>query len=342
MILVHVLWHWGRPDTWATPIGEAVSFAAGPTAAPVFTFLMGASLAFAAPTSSRTLAVRGLWLLWLGYVLNVFRGALPAALGLATGVVTEQQIEPFTPWWLLTSVDLHHVTGLSLVVVAGLLAISRPNRWWLALGAGAVAIAPLARQLEVGTPLLDAPLTPILGSAPNVYYALVPWVVYPLAGAVFGDLVARSTDRPRAFRRAGLVGVGFLAAGGALLALEQPSFDVFTYWRQPASFVVAIVGVVLAWLWLCDVVSRRVRLERVFAVVYDWSARLLAMYFTHWLIVGWGVGLVGFRALPLEVVLPAMAIAVAATSLLSRWAVHLETAPWKWLTRRWAGASEAA
>lgn len=41
MILVHVLWHWGAPPTWTTPIGEAISFAAGPTAAPVFVFLMG-------------------------------------------------------------------------------------------------------------------------------------------------------------------------------------------------------------------------------------------------------------------------------------------------------------
>ena len=44
MILVHVLWHWGSPETWTTPIGEAISYAAGPTAAPVFTFLMGVSL----------------------------------------------------------------------------------------------------------------------------------------------------------------------------------------------------------------------------------------------------------------------------------------------------------
>ena len=30
MILVHVLWHWGVPETWTTPIGEAISYAAGP------------------------------------------------------------------------------------------------------------------------------------------------------------------------------------------------------------------------------------------------------------------------------------------------------------------------
>src|SRR5262245_62846649 len=70
MILVHVLWHWGRPETWTTPIGEVISYAAGPTAAPVFVFLMGASLGAARRTRTDTMVIRGLWLLFLGYVLN--------------------------------------------------------------------------------------------------------------------------------------------------------------------------------------------------------------------------------------------------------------------------------
>ena len=41
MILVHILWHWGAQPTWTTPVGLVISFAAGPTAAPVFVFLMG-------------------------------------------------------------------------------------------------------------------------------------------------------------------------------------------------------------------------------------------------------------------------------------------------------------
>ena len=88
MIGVHVLWHWGAPDTWTTPIGQAISFLGGPTAAPVFMFLMGASLAFSSRTSFRSLAVRGVWLLWLGYLLNFLRGVVPAYLGLQAGVVT--------------------------------------------------------------------------------------------------------------------------------------------------------------------------------------------------------------------------------------------------------------
>jgi len=89
MIGVHVLWHWGAPDTWTTPIGQVISFLGGPTAAPVFMFLMGASLAFSSRSSFSSLAVRGLWLVWLGYLLNFLRGVIPAYLGLSTGLVRD-------------------------------------------------------------------------------------------------------------------------------------------------------------------------------------------------------------------------------------------------------------
>jgi uncharacterized membrane protein len=328
MILVHVLWHWGRPETWTTPVGQAISYAAGPTAAPVFVFLMGASLGAARRSRTATLVTRGLWLLFLGYVLNVLRGVIPGSLGTAFGIVTPEQIWPYTPWWLATTVDLHHVVGLSLVAIALLRSRTEPSAAWLGVAGGLVALAPWLRTVQFGTPILDAPLTPILSSAPNVYYAVVPWLAYPLAGAVFGALIARAADRGVLFRRAAAVGIGLLIVGIALIQATRPSFDVFTYWRQPPAFVVAIMGIILVWLALCEAVSRISSIDRRLGVVYGWSDRVIAMYFTHWVIVGWGAGLVGFRALGLGPVLVAMAAAVVLTSYLSRFAVRLEASPW--------------
>ncbi len=334
MILVHVLWHWGAPATWTTPIGQAISFAGGPTAAPVFMFLMGASLAFSSRSDVRSLALRGAWLVFLGYLLNVLRGVIPATLGLATGVVTAEQIAPFTPWWLATTVDIHHMAGLSLVAIAVLRPVARPGWSWLAPASLLVLVAPWLRELSFGEPLVDGLLAPILGTAPNVYYAVVPWLVYPLTGAVFGVIVARASDRTAVFRRGALLGIGLCVAGAALIAVERPTFDVATYWREPPSFVIGILGVVLVWLAVCDVVARRAWADRHLGVVYGWSARVIPMYFTHWIVVGWGVGIVGFRALSLEAVLLATVVAVVVTSLASHKAVWLEVGPWRRRTER--------
>jgi uncharacterized membrane protein len=343
MIGVHVLWHWGDPDTWSTPVGTAISLLGGPTAAPTFMFLMGASLAFSSRSGSGHLIARGMWLVFLGYLLNVLRGVVPASLGMATGWITQAQIEPFTPWWLLTTVDIHHMAGLSLIALALLRLRWRPGWPWLALAAGLALAGPWLRGLHVGTALLDGPLTPILSGAPNVYYALVPWLVYPLAGGVFGRIVAEATDaaaRRRILRLGGLLGVGLCAAGGALLLISRPTFDVPTYWREPPEYIVGIFGLVLVWLWICDAVTRVAWVDRHLGLVYHWSARVIPMYFSHWLVVGWGIGLVGFRDLPLGLVLLGIPVAVAATHVLSRFAVGLETPAW--LERRFAGAPSEA
>jgi uncharacterized membrane protein len=339
MIGVHVLWHWGAPDTWTSPIGQVISFLGGPTAAPVFMFLMGASLAFSSRTSFRSLAVRGLWLLWLGYLLNFLRGVIPAYLGLTSGVVTAEQIAPFTLPWLATTVDVHHMAGLSLIALAALRLAARPGWPWLALGAGVVIAGPFLRGLEFGTPLLDAPLTPILGGAPNVYYAVVPWIAYPLVGAVFGSVVARAPDRVRVFRWGALVGLALCIAGIALFAAAPPTFDVNTYWRMPPSYFVGITGLVLVWLFACDLAVRHVRENRAFTFLYGWSGKVIAIYFTHWLVVGWGVGIFGFRSQPLAGALFGILVAIVATALLSRFAVGLEMP--RWLERH-AGIAAAA
>jgi uncharacterized membrane protein len=331
MIGVHVLWHWGAPDTWTSPIGQVISVLGGPTAAPVFMFLMGASLAFSSRSSFSSLAVRGLWLVWLGYLLNVLRGVIPAYLGLSTGIVTADQIAPFTLPWLATTVDVHHMAGLSLIAIAALRMAARPSWIWLAIAAVVVLTGPVVRGLELGTPLLDGPLTPILGGAPNVYYAVVPWIGFPLCGAVFGSFVASAQagpSRARVFRVSALLGLALCGAGVVLFAMDPPTFDVGTYWRMPPSYFVAITGLVLVWLWACDVAVRHVRPNRGFAFLYGWSANVIAIYFTHWLVVGWGVGVFGFRAQPLAGALLGIVVAIVATAALSRFAIGLETPRW--------------
>ncbi len=316
MILVHVLWHWGAPSTWATPIGLAVSFLGGPPAAPVFMFLMGASLAFSSRSSFRSLAGRGLVLVASGYLLNTFRGALPAVLGLGTGVITADEIAPFTPAWLLTTVDILQLAGLSLVVMAALRTIVRPGWAWLAMAAGVVLVAPWVRGLTDDLPVAGVFLAPVWGGAPNVYYALFPWLVYPLVGAVVGQRLASSTDRARTMRRIGAVGVVCCVAGIALIAVTRPALDVRTYWDNPPVLAFWILGFVLAWTWVCDVAVRGLGDRGAVRLLQSAGRRVTALYVIHWLIVGWGIGLVGFRALEILPVLVAMAAVVAVTGVI--------------------------
>ncbi len=319
MVMIHVLGHYGNEASWASPVGGVVIFLGGPTAAPVFMFLMGASLAFSRRASATGIARRGLWLLFLAYTLNVLRGVLPATLGLATGYVTEADISPYTPAILLTLVDIHQMAGLALLVIAAVTALFALSGG-RALRAGLIGLAvvvalvsPSLWGMTTGLPPVDLGLALLWGTDWNVFFPLFPWIVYPLVGFAYGRTLVGQPDRRRFVRRMGLVGVVVMLVGAAIVAIVHPSIGVEDYWRQRPGVVLAILGLVLTWLALADVVVSRVRSNPVFDRLYGWSGRVTAMYCIHWILIGWGVGLVGHRDLELPAVLVAMAIVLVLT-----------------------------
>ena len=323
MILVHVLRHWGDPSTWVTPIGTVISNLGGPPAAPVFMFLMGASLAFSRRTSFGSLARRGLWLIAAGYLLDFFRGTLPLEAGLATGVVTLDKVAPFTPFSLLTTVDILQLAGCSLVLMAALRAVVPPGPVWLAVAAAIVFAAPFLHGYTIGLPIVDALLGMLWQTADTVYYPVFPWAVFPLVGAVIGEMLVRAPDRPSVLRRVGAIGLGASVVGVVLIAVTATPVDITTYWRLPPVLVLAILGFVVAWIWLCDVVTRRVGERFGLAAVYGWSGRVTSMYVIHWLVISWGIALVGFRDQPLAPALIGAVGVLVATIVISRWRPRL-------------------
>jgi hypothetical protein len=319
MILVHVLRHWGDPSTWATPIGTVISTLGGPPAAPVFVFLMGASIAFSRRTSFGSLARRGLWLVAAGYLLDFFRGTLPLEAGLATGVVTLGEVAPFTPFSLLTTVDILQLAGCSLVLMAALRTVVQPGPAWLAIAAVIVAAAPFLHGHTTGVPIVDAALGMLWQTADTVYYPVFPWAVFPLVGAVIGEMLVGAPDRATVLGRAGAVGLCAAILGAALIAVSNTTLDITTYWRLPPVLAIAILGFVVAWVWLCDIVTRRAGDRFGLATIYGWSGRVTSMYVIHWLIISWGVAIVGFRVLPLGPTLIGALGVLLATIVISRW-----------------------
>jgi uncharacterized membrane protein len=318
MILIHVLRHWGETATWSSPLGLALSFAGGPLAAPVFMTLMGASLAFSSRRSLLVLVRRGAWLLAAAYVFNLARGTLPLTLAHEVGLLTPDDVRPYTPWSLLTMVDILQLAGASLILLALLRAVVRPGIAWLAIAAAVVLVAPLLREVRAGEPAVDALLGVLWATGSNVFYPVFPWLVFPLVGAVIGERLRGADDRPAEFLRIGTAGAVLGVVGLALLLNERPVLDAATYWALPPFLVPGVLGVVLGWLAICDQVTRRLPGRTARGIVHGWSSRVTRMYVVHWLLVSWGVAVVGYLTLGLAEVAVAMVIVVALTDGLSR------------------------
>jgi hypothetical protein len=166
-------------------------------------------------------------------------------------------------------------------------------------------------------PGVDALLGVLWATAPNVFYPVFPWLVFPLVGVVLGERLRRTSDRPAEFARIGAAGAGLGVIGLALLLNERPVLDATTYWALPPFLAPGILGVVLVWLAACDQVTRRAGAAPL-RVIHGWSSRVTRMYVVHWLLVSWGIGLVGYLTLSQAEVVVAMVVVVALTDGLSR------------------------
>jgi uncharacterized membrane protein len=318
MVLVHVLFHFGSPDAWTTPAGVVLIFLGGPLAAPVFMFLMGTSLAFSRRSTATGIARRGLWLLGLAYTLNVLRGALPAWLGLSTGVVTTEQIAPYTVPTLLGMVDIHQMAGLSLLAIAALPPVRRAPLAAIGLALGAAVVAPALWGRTTGWAPIDALLAPLWGTDWNVFFPVFPWIAYPLAGLAYGTALVRATDARAFVRRAGGLGVVLGIVGLAGIVLVSPFRGQADYWRPAPASVVAILGLAMTWLAACEIAVARIRPNGLFEIFYGWSLRVTSMYCVHWILIGWGVGLVGHSRLSPAVVPAAMLVVLVLTDRITR------------------------
>jgi uncharacterized membrane protein len=316
MILIHVQRHWADPGPWPLPLSTVISVLGGPFAAPVFMLLMGASVAWSSRTSARAMARRGLLLLAGGLALNLVRGTVPLLLGQAAGVIGPEGVGIFTPWSLLVTVDVLQLAGMSLLVVAALRPVVRHDAGWIALAVLVAVVAPMLRDLRTGVLPLDGLLGLLWATGPSVYYPLFPWGAFPLLGVALGRTVRADPDGAT-LRWWGLAGVVMGVTGGVILGPGVITLDERGYWALAPALAGMLAGVALAWTWVCRGIARVAGSTAPVALMARWGRRVTRIYVVHWLIVAWGVGVVGYLALPFWPSVLAMILVVAATHVLA-------------------------
>jgi uncharacterized membrane protein len=339
MILIHVQRHWAQQDPWVGLPNLVLAVLGGPLAAPVFMLVMGASVAWSHRIDRWSLARRGLVLLAAGLVLNIARGTLPLVVGQAAGVVPPEGIGEFTAWSLLVTVDVLQLAGSSLIAIALLRPVIRHDAGWVMAAVTVVLIAPLLHPLGTVAPAADGILGVLWATGPSVYYPFFPWAVFPLVGMALGRAVRRDPGRGLTWRRPlvawGLAGVVMAVTGGLLLGQRLVTLDTWGYWRLEPLLALTLVGVALAWVAACAGIARLAGRTAPVRLLVTWGRGVTRMYVAHWLIVAWGLALVGYLALPLPETLAAMAMVLLATH------VAAIAAP-AWLAERRAAAAEPA
>jgi hypothetical protein len=324
MMLVHTLVMYGRPDLQMSPgFGEPIQIAGRGTA--MFLVAMGFSFSLSRKSRAQT-ARRGAQLFALGYLMNAllflvpyFAHFMPESFVRIYGF--EPPMQPTQLGYLLLTADVLQLAGLSSLLMALFGAwLGRP-RVVLALS---LAVALLSAELRGYRPHisgLDYVCDLLWGAEYNVYFPLFPWFAVILYGVYLGKLYqSLACDAERlddAMLRLGLP----LALGGYLLCQIDPDYHYRDFYHGGFGSTLASMGIATLLFCLAHRLTPFFLRHRLGAVLRLASERVTQLYVIQWVLLCWGMALVGFQehgelaVLALAAVL--MVLALASDRLLS-------------------------
>lgn len=323
MVCIHVLSFYGQPDLRTTIFGYVFNFLGRAPAAPVFMFTMGVFIGCSRSNKISRNLKRAVGLFVLGYLLNLFRGSLPVWLSLQMGLVSYDQLDGVTPITEFFIVDIFQFAGLAL----SLCVLCRrffPNPLiWLVVALGVSLVSPLLWPVWSGVNSVDGFLKLLWGGKYNgAMFPLFPWLAYPLCGMAFGFYLLHWQGNFTLFYRyARIAGLGLILIGASLVVLNADT-EWRDYPRTPTAMVLFNLGFIVLWLEFCRFLVTTLQQNRYFDLLYFWSRHLTLFYIIQWLVVGWGLIVVGSAELAMATTVFAMLVVLAISDACLRFWLH--------------------
>jgi len=293
MVTVHVLDQLCDPEIQSTSLGTAMYMPGRLFDAPVFLFIMGASLAFSRRTGVKEGLIRGFKLFLLGYALNLVRGTIPMYLGMKWGLVPLGDMKPSdSPLSLFFEVDLLQFAGLALILLAVLNRYARRPVHWLIF---ALLIQFFPRSLAGATTdnaLVDFFLNLLWGVSDTTHYPLLPWLAYPLFGKVYGHYLAAARDKGTYFLRTASLGL-LLLIGCTPVLFEDPALQAECFQRTLYGFkstpfgILWHIGLIAVLIGICHRLSANRTDSPFLRKLEFWSRHVTVFYCVQWTLIGW-------------------------------------------------------
>ncbi|TPN86862.1 heparan-alpha-glucosaminide N-acetyltransferase domain-containing protein [Aquimarina algicola] len=299
VVLVHTLWIYGsiatQSETW---LGEAIHFIGKGT--PMFLVAMGISFTLSRNQSAILSIKRGIYLLLAGYLMNFLKFVLPTALG----TMPDNFIEAYgwTPpatfdnmvYMLLTG-DILQLAGVSLLFM-GIINQFGKNKYIPLLLSLVIAFTTKEiHGFRLGISGLDYVLDLMWGAGWNVYFAVFPWFSFILLGMFFGKWYnERNKDQKFVFTRMLFFGIVLMIAGGGLCYYNF-EYHFGDYFHLGPGGVLYLAGFNLVLLWISHTVTSKVKSNKIFEFLFYCSKRVTTIYIIQWVIICWGMGVLGYQ-----------------------------------------------
>ncbi|OEJ98577.1 hypothetical protein A8C32_05075 [Flavivirga aquatica] len=299
VIIVHTLWIYGDITTQSkTWLGSTIHFIGKGT--PMFLIAMGVSFILSRNQSIKLSIKRAFYILGIGYFMNFLKFVFPVLIG----IVPDNFIEAYG-WtkpvtlnnmiYMLGTGDILQLAGFSLLFMGFINKLSKNKYVPLIIALCIVLITKEVHGFQLGITGVDY-LTDILwGSGWHVYFAVFPWFSFILIGMFFGMWYKeRSRSENYLFNRMLIAGIGLMLIGGGL-CYSNFEYHFGDYFHLGPGGALYLAGFNLVLMRFAYFLVTRVKENNIFKFFYYCSKRVTTIYVIQWVIICWGMGVLGYQ-----------------------------------------------
>ena len=309
MIMNHTVVVYGTDLVLESPLGIFLVKIIIWIAAPVFMILMGIFFVYpnARPASVRM--VRGFKLFLLGLVLNGLRLVLPYLIAKFVNPHALSNFHYLTPnsdfpvlWQLFYFMDILTFAGLAFIVLALFDLFFKKDWHWVVLGLLVAWAAPLlwgtGRDWGVFYPLVQ----PFWGNAlipgleSDTPFPVFPWLVYPIVGALIGRAFLRGNALGAVVKKM-LVAALLLGASGGLIVFLSKTNQFGDFYRMYPGATFLCIAIDLLWIGMFMLFAKFGVFQKTLDYLTFWSKNITLIYLVQWVLIGFGMVILGYRQL---------------------------------------------
>jgi len=164
----------------------------------------------------------------------------------------------------------------------------------------ALCIAMLTKEVhgfQLGITGVDYVLDLLWGAEWNVYFAVFPWFSFILIGMFFGMWYKeRNRSATYLFSRMLRAGIVLITTGGGLCYYNF-EYHFGDYFHLGPGGILYLAGFNLILMWLAHIMATKIKENVVFKFFYYCSKRVTTIYVIQWVLICWGMGVLGYQQL---------------------------------------------
>lgn len=314
---IHVAMLYSTAPVQQSFLGDTLALFAEIPGAQLFMLLMGIGLVFSSRISAGYVLQRTVFLWVAAYGLNALKFLVPLGLGwMPQNLMEELQLTSnagAVPFFFLIG-DILHFAAIAYPVLFLLSRLKHYPYWSLFLATTVMICSPWIWDQATGIGLVDYGLQLLGGHPPQTFFPVFPWLVYPLVGLTVGYFLRRM-ETAKFMKRLGWTGVLLVIVS----CLFPPTIEItewLPFYRTRPADTLFHLGAVLVWVAVVHWLSQKTRGNVFFDLLVFCSKRITAIYIIQWVLICWGMGLVGYGHLGFGATFLSMVVVTVVTLLL--------------------------